>query len=53
MKTDINNKSDIKLLIKLTIPIFLELILQVLLGNIDKIMVRNDLAANAICQLAV
>lgn len=41
---------DIKLLFKLTIPIFLELILQVLLGNIDKIMVRNDFVANAINQ---
>ena len=41
---------DIKLLLKLTIPIFLELILQVLLGNIDKIMVRNDFVANAINQ---
>lgn len=43
-------KKDIKLLLKLTIPIFLELILQVLLGNIDKIMVRNDFVANAINQ---
>jgi Na+-driven multidrug efflux pump len=44
------NKANIKLLIKLSIPIFLELILQVLLGNVDKIMVRNDNTANAINQ---
>lgn len=41
---------NIKLLLKLTIPIFLELILQVLLGNVDKVMVRNDNSANAINQ---
>ena len=41
---------SIKTLLKLAIPIFLELILQVLLGNIDKIMVRSDNAANAINQ---
>ena len=44
------NKVDLKLLFKLTLPIFLELILQVLLGNVDKIMVRNDNSANAINQ---
>ena len=47
-KTDQN--VNIKILLKLTIPIFLELILQVLLGNVDKIMVRNDNSANAINQ---
>ncbi|MBQ8293161.1 MAG: MATE family efflux transporter [Bacilli bacterium] len=41
---------SIKTLLKLTIPVFLELILQVLLGNVDKIMVRNDASANAINQ---
>ena len=48
----INNQStvNIKTLLKLTIPIFLELILQVLLGNVDKIMVRSDASANAINQ---
>lgn len=44
------NKINIKTLLKLTIPIFLELILQVLLGNVDKVMVRNDDSANAINQ---
>ncbi len=48
----INNQNtvNIKTLLKLTIPIFLELILQVLLGNVDKIMVRSDASANAINQ---
>ena len=46
----LSNKVDIKTLLKLTIPIFLELIFQVLLGNVDKIMVRNDASANAINQ---
>lgn len=41
---------DTKLLLKLTIPIFFELILQVLLGNVDKIMVGNENLANAITQ---
>ena len=50
MKTETLNLNSTKTLIKLTIPIFLELILQVLLGNVDKIMVRNDLLANAITQ---
>ena len=50
MKIDSLNLNSTKTLIKLTIPIFLELILQVLLGNVDKIMVRNDLLANAITQ---
>lgn len=48
MKIENLNLNSTKTLIKLTIPIFLELILQVLLGNVDKIMVRNDLLANAI-----
>lgn len=43
-------KMDMRLLIKLTIPIFLELVLQILLGNVDKVMVRNDYSANAINQ---
>lgn len=50
MKIDNLNLNSTKTLIKLTLPIFLELILQVLLGNVDKIMVRNDLLANAITQ---
>lgn len=45
-----NRKSDIKMLLKLTIPIFLELIFQMFLGSVDKIMVRNDFSANAINQ---
>lgn len=50
MKIEKLNLNSTKTLIKLTLPIFLELILQVLLGNVDKIMVRNDLLANAITQ---
>lgn len=50
MKLESNRKVDIKTLFKLTLPIFLELILQVLLGNVDKVMVRNDNSANAINQ---
>ncbi len=50
MTIDNNSKENTKLLLKLSIPIFLELILQVLLGNVDKIMVRNDASANAINQ---
>lgn len=41
---------SIKTLLKLSIPIFFELILQVLLGNVDKVMVNSDSAANAINQ---
>ena len=44
------NLNSTKTLIKLSIPIFLELILQILLVNVDKIMVRNDFLANAITQ---
>ena len=47
---NINKGVNLKTLFKLTIPIFLELILQVLLGNVDKIMVRSDTSANAINQ---
>ncbi len=43
-------KVNLRLLIKLTIPIFLELVLQILLGNVDKVMVRNDYSATAINQ---
>lgn len=50
MTVEENKSISIKTLLKLSIPIFLELILQVLLGNIDKIMVRSDNAANAINQ---
>ena len=50
MKLENSNKINIRTLLKLTIPIFLELILQVLLGNVDKVMVRNDASANAINQ---
>ena len=39
------NKS---LLFHLTVPIFLELLLQMLVGNIDKVMVGNDFSAAAI-----
>lgn len=45
-----NKSVSIKTLLKLSIPIFLELILQVLLGNVDKVMVNSDAAANAINQ---
>ena len=47
---EVKNNIDIKRLLKLSIPIFLELILQVCLGNVDKIMVNNDNCANAIEQ---
>jgi len=50
MKIENKNTVNIKTLFYLTIPIFLELILQVLLGNVDKIMVGNDNSANAINQ---
>lgn len=50
METNTSANINIKYLIKLSIPIFLELILQVLLGNVDKVMVRNDFSANAINQ---
>ncbi|MGM9969111.1 MAG: MATE family efflux transporter [Anaeroplasma sp.] len=43
-------KINIKLLILLTIPIFIELLLQILAGNVDKIMVKNDVLATAINQ---
>ena len=45
-----STKKDTKLLLKLALPIFFELILQVLLGNVDKIMVNNANLANAITQ---
>ncbi len=45
-----STKKDTKLLLKLALPIFFELILQVLLGNVDKIMVNNTNLANAITQ---
>lgn len=41
-------KVDYKLLFKLTIPIFLEILLQILIGNIDKLMVNNTICATAI-----
>lgn len=41
---------DIRLLLRLTFPIFLELVLQLLVGNVDKIMVGNDYSATAINQ---
>ena len=50
MENTKQSKIDFKTLTKLTIPIFFELILQILLGNVDKVMVRNDNAANAINQ---
>lgn len=50
MQLENSNNINVKTLLKLSIPIFLELVLQVLLGNVDKIMVRNDNAANAINQ---
>ena len=43
-------KIDIKLLVTLTIPIFIELLLQILAGNVDKVMVKNDTLATAINQ---
>lgn len=50
MEVEYIKHHDTKLLLKLTIPIFFELILQVLLGNVDKIMVGNENLANAITQ---
>lgn len=41
---------DIRQLLRLTFPIFLELVLQLLVGNVDKIMVGNDYSATAINQ---
>lgn len=41
---------DLGLLLRLTLPIFLELILQLLVGNVDKVMVGNDYSATAINQ---
>ena len=41
---------DIGLLLRLTLPIFLELVLQLLVGNVDKVMVGNDYSATAINQ---
>lgn len=41
---------DISLLLRLTLPIFLELVLQLLVGNVDKVMVGNDYSATAINQ---
>lgn len=43
-------KVDIRLLLRLTLPIFLELVMQLLVGNVDKIMVGNDISATAINQ---
>lgn len=45
-----NNSADIRLLLRLTFPIFLELTLQLLVGNVDKVMVGNDYSATAINQ---
>ncbi len=45
-----NKKVSIKPLLILTIPIFLELALQILVGNVDKVMVQNDMFADAINQ---
>lgn len=50
MVVENSKQNDTKLLLKLSIPIFFELILQVLLGNVDKIMVNNSNLANAITQ---
>lgn len=44
------NKVDYKLLFKLTIPIFLEIILAILIGNVDKIMVNDSVCASSINQ---
>ncbi|WP_418765209.1 MATE family efflux transporter, partial [Mailhella sp.] len=41
---------DIRLLLRLTLPIFLELLLQLLVGNVDKVMVGDDYSATAINQ---
>ena len=43
-------KVSIKYLVILIIPIFIELVLQLLAGNVDKIMVQNDDLATAINQ---
>ncbi len=44
------NKINVKQLIFIIIPIFLELLLQILAGNVDKIMVQNDNLATSINQ---
>jgi putative MATE family efflux protein len=43
-------KINVKQLIFIIIPIFLELLLQILAGNVDKIMVQNDNLATSINQ---
>lgn len=43
-------KVSVKYLAILIIPIFIELLLQILAGNVDKLMVSNDDLANAINQ---
>ena len=51
MRFSIHSHSvDIHLLLRLTLPIFLELVMQLLVGNVDKIMVANDHSATAINQ---
>ncbi len=42
--------SELRQLLRITFPIFLELVLQLLVGNVDKIMVGNDYSATAINQ---
>ena len=41
---------EFRQLLRITFPIFLELVLQLLVGNVDKIMVGNDYSATAINQ---
>ena len=43
-------KVSVKYLIILIVPIFIELVLQLLAGNVDKIMVQSDSLATAINQ---
>ena len=46
----IMKKVSVKYLIILIVPIFIELVLQLLAGNVDKIMVQSDSLATAINQ---
>ena len=43
-------KVNVKQLVFIIIPIFFELLLQILAGNVDKIMVQNDNLATSINQ---
>ena len=47
---EVMKKVSVKYLIILIVPIFIELVLQLLAGNVDKIMVQSDNLATAINQ---